>query len=56
MKQGDSRTLAELHTDMQWVKKTLGNHLKHHEKYEIALVVGILLMVVERLLPYLAGK
>ena len=48
-KLSDSVKIAELHTDMQWVKKTLRNHLKHHQRYEIALVTGILLMVVERL-------
>ncbi len=50
MKQGDHVKLCELHTDMKWVKMTLSNHLKHHEKYEIALVIGILLLVAERLL------
>ena len=26
-------TLAELKTDMCWVKKQLANHLAHHDKY-----------------------
>jgi hypothetical protein len=47
--ESDRMKLCELHADMKWVKTTLGNHLKHHEKYEIALVVGILLLVVEAL-------
>ena len=48
MKQGDPYTFARLESDMQWVKQTLSNHLKHHERYEIALIVGILLMIAER--------
>jgi len=45
----DRQLLIKTVVDLQWVKKTLSNHLKHHEMYEIALVVGILLLVVERL-------
>jgi hypothetical protein len=48
----DRRMLCELHTDMKWVKKTLGNHLAHHEKYEVALIAGILLAVAGQLLGY----
>lgn len=42
-------SMDKLETDMAWVKKTLSNHLRHHEKYEVALVIGVLLMVAERL-------
>jgi hypothetical protein len=41
--------LTEMKTDIKWIKKMLSNHLKHHERYEIALVVGIVLLVIERL-------
>lgn len=34
--------------DIRWIKKILGNHLKHHQAYEIALVIGIILLVIER--------
>ena len=47
MKESD---LAKLKADIEWIKTSLSNHLKHHERYEIALIVGILLMVAERLL------
>jgi hypothetical protein len=48
MIESDQRKLCELHADMKWVKRTLGNHLMHHEKYEIALIIGILLLILER--------
>lgn len=44
----DRKLLVKTVTDLQWVKKTLSNHLKHHERYEIALVIGVLLLVIER--------
>lgn len=47
--QSDHSKLCEIYADMKWVKITLNNHLKHHERYEIALIIGILLMIVERL-------
>lgn len=46
MRESDHTKLCELHADMRWVKQTLGNHLKHHEKYEAALVVAILVAIV----------
>ena len=52
MKESD---LAELRTDISWIKESLSNHLRHHEKYEIALAIGILLMVAERILTKFFG-
>ena len=49
MKKGDRYSMESLNCDVQWIKKTLSNHLKHHERYEIALIVGVLLMVADRL-------
>lgn len=45
MNKGDRYTDYGLKTDIEWIKLTLGNHLRHHERYEIALVTGILLAV-----------
>jgi hypothetical protein len=47
MKESD---FAQLKTDIEWIKTSLSNHLKHHERYEIALICGIVLMIVERLI------
>jgi hypothetical protein len=35
-------TLAELKTDMCWVKKTLSNHLAHHSKWMFLLVAAVI--------------
>ena len=50
MNKGDIQKLCELHADMKWVKTTLGNHLRHHERYEIALVTGILLAAIGQIM------
>lgn len=50
MTESDTRKLCELHADMKWVKKTLTNHLQHHQRYEVALVIGLLLAIVGYLL------
>jgi len=42
--------LIALNRDMSWVKKILGNHLKHHQAYEVALVIGILLLIADRII------
>jgi hypothetical protein len=52
MNKGDIQKLCELHADMKWVKATLGNHLRHHERYEIALVTGILFAVFGLVIGY----
>lgn len=49
-KESDPYTLEMLRVDVCWIKKILGNHLKHHEAYEIALIIGVLLLVAERIL------
>jgi hypothetical protein len=41
--------MRDLQRDMAWVKTMLSNHLEHHKKYETALVIAILLMLIERL-------
>lgn len=48
--QDDHDILVALGVDMLWVRKQISNHLAHHTKYEVALVVAILLMVIERLI------
>jgi len=55
MKQSDRDKLCELHADMKWVKLTLGNHLKHHQNYEVALVIGFILVIIEQLIVHLLG-
>lgn len=44
----DHDILVGLGVDMLWMKKQISNHLAHHTKYEAALIVAIILMVVER--------
>lgn len=44
----DHDILVALGVDMLWVKKQFSNHLAHHSKYEVALIVALVLMVVER--------
>ena len=44
----DHDIIVSLGVDMLWVKKQISNHLAHHTKYEVALIVAIILMVVER--------
>jgi len=39
MTKRENEQLAQLQTDMCWVKKILGNHLQHHQKLNIALLV-----------------
>ena len=34
--------LTRLCTDMTWVKMTLSNHLQHHQKLAVGLVLGLL--------------
>jgi hypothetical protein len=45
-------TMKEVMIELRWIKRNLTNHLKHHERYEVALVVGILLLVAKQLLFY----
>jgi hypothetical protein len=53
MKESD---LAEIKVDIKWIKEQLSNHLKHHERYETTLIIGILLMILEQLVTQLIGK
>lgn len=42
----DREILAELRTDVQWIKKSLANHLAHHEKFAAVWIgVGITAVV-----------
>lgn len=49
----DRQILIAQAVDMRWVKKTLSNHLRHHQSYEVALVIGVLLLIAERLFSVL---
>lgn len=44
----DHDILVSLGIDMLWVKKQISNHMAHHTKYEVALLVAIIMLVVER--------
>jgi hypothetical protein len=46
----DHDILVALGVDMIWVKKQFSNHLAHHTKYEVALIVAIALMVIKDLI------
>jgi hypothetical protein len=43
-------TLKEVMIELAYMKKMMSNHLKHHERYETALVIGIILMVAKQIL------
>ena len=43
-------TLKEVMIELAHLKKMMNNHLKHHERYEAALVIGIILMVAKQML------
>jgi hypothetical protein len=43
----DHDLLVALGTDMAWLKKCFSNHLAHHARYEVALIIAIILMVVK---------
>ena len=45
----DAYTMGEMKTDMAWIKKILGNHLQHHQRYEAALIVGVIMLAVKAL-------
>jgi hypothetical protein len=45
----DHDILVALGVDMIWMKKQFSNHLAHHTKYEVALIVAIVLMVIKDL-------
>ena len=45
----DAYTMGEMKTDMAWIKKILGNHLQHHQRYEAALIVGVTMLAVKAL-------
>jgi len=34
--------LAAIKTDIKWIKKTLGNHLKHHWAVELGLLLALI--------------
>jgi hypothetical protein len=43
-------TNGELMVELHCIKKTLTNHLRHHERYETALFIGIMLVFIKQLL------
>ncbi len=46
----DHDILIELRKDMQWIKKILGNHLKHHWAIHLATFTALLGLVAVLLL------
>jgi hypothetical protein len=46
----DHDIIVALGVDMLWLKTQISNHLAHHARYEVALLVAIVLMVIERFL------
>ena len=55
MNEDDRERLAELKTDICWIKKMLGNHLRHHWAVTLALL-GITLSSVLTLLVFMLTK
>jgi hypothetical protein len=45
----DHDLLVAMSVDMAWLKRCFSNHLVHHTKYEVALIVAIILLVVKEL-------
>jgi hypothetical protein len=45
----DRRKLCELHADMKWVKKMVGDHIERHRLYEKVLILGTFALMVKYL-------
>jgi len=45
MTKKENEQIAELQVDVRWIKKTLGNHLRHHWYVTMALLVALLGLV-----------
>jgi len=45
MTKKENEQIAKLQVDVCWIKKTLGNHLRHHWYVTMALLVALLGLV-----------
>ena len=49
----DHEILLLIVQEQSWIKTILGNHLNQHSKITIALAIGVVLMLAERVLGFI---